>query len=144
MTFRRRHVTTIKWKWMRLWNDIWYRKRRCETQHWIWRIKEWKVTSVAEMDSVWVFKIGLFSLQQHPITWGTQIFLKCSRGLVGSCWCFCWICLPITEYLCSAMRRWRWRLVSLSFAFDNGDMSSPKRHILIASFVIILLILLTY
>ena len=33
--------------------------------------------------------------------------------------------------------------MSLSFAFDNGDMSSPKRHVLIASFVIILLILTT-
>ena len=42
------------------------------------------------------------------------------------------------------MRRWRWRLLSLLFAFDNGDMSSPKRHVLIASFVIILLILITF
>ena len=33
--------------------------------------------------------------------------------------------------------------MSLSFAFDNGDMS-PKRHVLIASFVIILLILITF
>ena len=34
--------------------------------------------------------------------------------------------------------------MSLLFAFDNGDMSSPKRHVLIASFVIILLILITF
>ena len=40
--------------------------------------------SVAEMDSVWVFKIGLFSLQQHLINEAlkfSEAFLKMFSGI---------------------------------------------------------------